>query len=241
MDADHQHLNRSISNEGKPALPGAASNVRVNQPSLARWNSGSDKGATAGSAVQQVQLKADTGLVNVGGYETTPEVRDALAKQAPEIFVAPEVRAAEAAKEADNAKDEEAARQELNRFADDAAEGVAMHISNDVDFSTQTRMLLELSRDGQPSQQTLERFAEQLHMSVDDAVQAVNAITVNTSGQLQALCNAKGVDAQAFSDYMRTHRATEMFRCVQIHTQERDLVRAWGMEVDAFKARGGKA
>ena len=115
-----------------------------------------------------------------------------------------------------------------------------MHIANDVDFSTQTRLLLELHRDGAVSNGTLQSASEQLHMSVDETVAALNAVTVNANGQLQALCNARGVDPVAFSDYMKTHRATEMFKAVQVHTQERDFVRAWGHHVDAFKARGGR-
>jgi hypothetical protein len=133
---DGQTLNRGISNEGKPAAPGASSNVRVNQPSLARWNSGSDKGATAGSSVQQVQLRADTGLVNVGGYETTPEVAATLTKQAPDLFVAPEVKAQQEVEAVKAEAAEEVARAELNRFADDAAEGVALHISSDAVVKT---------------------------------------------------------------------------------------------------------
>ena len=160
-----------------------------------------------------------------------------MRETSPELFL-PEAEKAAIAKEAvADAAAEEARREDLNRFADDAAEGMAMHITNDVDLSTRTRMLLELTRDGQPSQQTLERFAEQMHMSVGDTVDALNAVHANTSAQLNAYCNAHGVDANAFATYMKTYRPTEFFRCVQIHA-DRDLERAWSMEVAQFKARG---
>jgi hypothetical protein len=114
-----------------------------------------------------------------------------------------------------------------------------MHISNDVAFADQVSLLHQLHTTGTVSEATLQRVAEQLHMSVGEAVDAINAVTVNTSLQLQALCNAKGVDAQAFSAWMKSAHPTEMFKAMQVHTQERDLMRAWNGHVAAFKARGG--
>jgi hypothetical protein len=46
--ADHDHLNRQISNEGRPAAPGAAGAVRVNQSGFASFNTGAGFGAQAG-------------------------------------------------------------------------------------------------------------------------------------------------------------------------------------------------
>jgi hypothetical protein len=169
----------------------------------------------------------------------TPETEATLRKQAPDLFVAPEVRAAEAAKVAGNAKDEEATRPELNRYRDDAVEGVAMHISNDVDFGDQTRLLWELHSTGQVTEATLNRVADQLHLSVGETVEALNAISTHSSLQLAALCGAAGVDAQAFSAWMKQDHSTAMFKAVQVATQERDIQRAWGSHIAAFKARGG--
>jgi hypothetical protein len=133
---------------------------------------------------------------------------------------------------------EVAARVALNTHPVEAIEASHQHLLGEVDFATQTRLLLELSRDGQPSRQTLERAAEQLGQSVDDAIETINRVNTGTSLQMAALCNARGVDPVAFSEYMKANRATEMFRCVQIATQDRDLERAWGVDVEAFKARG---
>jgi hypothetical protein len=56
---DGQGLNRAISNEGKPAGHGAASNVRVNSSDFASFNTGAG-GATAGASVTQTQLSIPT-------------------------------------------------------------------------------------------------------------------------------------------------------------------------------------
>jgi hypothetical protein len=52
------------------------------------------------------------------------------------------------------------------------------------------------------------------------------------------LCKVAGVDAQAFNTYMKTHHSTEMFKALQVHSQERDMQRAWSGHIAAFKARG---
>jgi hypothetical protein len=243
---DGQVLNKAVNPATAMSDTAKAAGINIqtrNSGGLHTFNSGNGVSTVAPSTTS-VQLQAPTALVKVPGtsHEVTPEVLEKMRGTSPELFLEPEVKAAQKAEATNAAADaaaEEAKREEINRFVDDAAEGVAMHISNDVDLSTRTRMLLELTRDGQPSQQTLQRFSEQMHMSIDDTVQAINAVNANTSMQLNAYCNAKGVDAQSFTTYMKTYRQTEMFRCVQIHA-ERDLERAWGMEVAAFKARGQK-
>src|SRR3984957_15380900 len=109
--------------------------ITVNTPQLARFNTGADAPATQGSSTVRVQLRHNDGLVKVGDYETPPEVAEALRQQLPEALVEPAVKEAQAAQAAATAKAEEAALADINRFVDDAAEGVAMHISNDVAFS----------------------------------------------------------------------------------------------------------
>jgi hypothetical protein len=250
---DGATLNRGISNEGAPARHGAGSSVRTNTSDYASYQQNGGA-AQARPSATRVQMAAKTGLVKVAGFEVTEAAAATLSETAPDLVtrvrsaegkdeyltVDPAIKEAEAAKATADAATEEAARVELNRFADDAAEGVAMHIASDVAFADQTRLLLELHRDGAPSAGTLQRVAEQLHMSVSDTVDALNAVTTNTSLQLQALCNARGVDAQAFSSWMKETRGTEMFKAVQVHAQDRDVLGAWSKHVEAFKARGGK-
>jgi hypothetical protein len=138
------------------------------------------------------------------------------------------------------AADAEKAKTELNRFADDAAEGVMMHVNSEVSFEDRTRFLIEMTRDGQPSTATLQRISEQLHLPVGETVDALNAITTNISFQLGALCGAHGVDAQAFSAWAKEPaRKEEAFRAMQHHANARDVEGAWTGMVQAFKARGG--
>jgi hypothetical protein len=235
-----QTLNRAISNEGAPAVPGAASNVHVNRSQPARWNS-SGGAATQGPSVTSVQLQQPTGRVEIAGTSVTPEVLETMKVTSPELFLEPEAKAAKqaeaAAVEADAAK-EAAAVEEINRFVDPAAEGVAMHIANEVSLSDRTQLLWQLHSTGTVSGPTLERVAEQMHQSVDETVESINAVHTNHSLQVATLCGAKGVDAQAFGAWCKTNRSTEMFRAIQVQANERDFVRGWSGLVDEFKARG---
>jgi hypothetical protein len=197
--------------------------------------------ATHRQNVTQVQMAARTGLVTVAGHQVTEDVAATLAETAPELFVPEEEKVAAAKAEATDTAKEAADRESLNRLADDAAEGVAMHISNDVEFGDQVRLLHELHTTGNVSAGTLNRVADQLHMSVEETVAALNAISTNTTGQLQALCNARGVaDANAFSSWLKASDPNAFFKAVQVHTQDRDMVRAWDGHIAAWKARGQK-
>lgn len=235
---DGQTLNRGISNEGRPAAPGASGNVRVNQSDFTSVNMGTNTAARAGASVQSVQLRQPTGLIPIAGTEVTPEVLETMKVTSPELFVPEAEKVAEVAEVEKSLAEEAADRADLNRFVDDAAEGVAMHISNDVDFGDQVRLLHELHTTGTVSTATLNRFADQMHMSVDETVAAINAVSMNTSLQLHTLCKVAGVDAQAFSNWMKRDHSTEMFKALQVHSQERDMQRAWNGHIAAFKARG---
>jgi hypothetical protein len=249
---DGQVLNRGVQNPSAMSdAQKAGINIALRDGSLHTFNSHSGNAQVA-PAVNSVQLRAPTGRVMVAGHSVTPEVAATLAETAPELVtrvrgvdgkdeyltVDPAVKAAEAAKEADNAKDEEAKREEINRFVDDAAEGVAMHIANEVSLSDRTQLLWQLHSTGTVSGPTMQRVAEQMHLSVDEAAEALNAVHLNHSLQVATLCGAKGVDAQAFAGWAKNNRSTEMFRAVQIQANERDFVRAWSGLVDEFKARG---
>jgi hypothetical protein len=226
----------SVANDGHRA----SSNVHVNQSQPARWNSGTGV-ATQGPSVQSVQLQQPTGRVSIAGTSVTPEVLETMKTTSPELFLEPEAKAAQKVEAADAAADaaaEEAKRAEINRFVDDAAEGVAMHIANEVSLSDRTQLLWQLHSTGTVNGPTMQRVAEQMHLSVDEAAEALNAVHLNHSMQVKSLCGVKGVDAQAFAGWAKNNRSTEMFRAVQIQTNERDFVRAWSGLVDEFKARG---
>jgi hypothetical protein len=243
ISTDHDHLNRGVQNPNALSDTQKASvNIAIRDGNLSTWNSqGGD--TTVAPKVTSVQLQAPTGLVKVPGmnHEVTPEVLEKMKETSPELFIEPEAKAAQKVEAADAAADaaaEEAKRAEINRFVDDAAEGVAMHIANEVSLSDRTQLLWQLHSTGTVSGPTMQRVAEQMNLSVDEAAEALNAVHTNHSFQVATLCGAKGVDAQGFATWAKTNRATEMFRAVQIQANERDFVRAWSGLVDEFKARG---
>jgi hypothetical protein len=187
-----------------------------------------------------VQFRQPTNRVAALGTTVEPEVLENLRKMAPEAFEEPTAKQAHAKEAVADAAKEAADLADLNKFADPAVEGVHMHISNDVGFGDQVRLLHELHTTGTVSTSTINRFADQMHMSVADTIDAVNALHTNTSLQLSAMCGAHGVDAQAFSNWMKRDHSNEMFKAIQVHSQDRDMVRAWGGHISAFKARGQK-
>jgi hypothetical protein len=188
-----------------------------------------------------VQLRASTGLVKVPGMdaEVTPEVLEKMRETSPELFEAPEAAKVAAKEEVKSAAQEAADRADLNRYPDDAAEGVAMHFANDVQFGDQVRVLHELHTTGTISTATLNRVADQLHLSANDTVDAINTIATHSSLQLNAMCNAHGVqDAQAFSAWYKANDPNAFFKSVQVATQDRDIVKAWAAPIATWKARG---
>ena len=236
--ADHVHPNNVLPDSQRHRV-----NIALRDGSLHTFNS-DDQNAQVAPAVTSVQLKAPTGRVLVPGtnLDVTPEVLETMRSTSPELFVEPEAKAEKAAvakeAEADAAK-EAADLADLNKFADPAVEGVHMHITSDVEFGDQVRLLHELHTTGTVSTGTINRFADAMHLSVADTIDAVNALHTNTSMQLAAMCKANGVDAQAFSNYMKTYQSADMFKAIQVHSQERDMQRAWNGHIAAFKARTG--
>jgi hypothetical protein len=234
-------LNKGVQNPS--AMSDAAKagiGIQTRTSSFASYNTGSGQPATQRSPTTSVQLQQPDGRVAIAGTSVTPEVLETMKRTSPELFLEPEAKAAQKVEAADAAADaaaEEAKREEINRFVDDAAEGVAMHIANEVSLSDRTQLLWQLHSTGTVNGPTMQRVAEQMHLSVDEAAEALNAVHTNHSMQVATLCAAKGVDAQAFAGWAKNNRSTEMFRAVQIQANERDFVRAWSGLVDEFKAR----
>jgi hypothetical protein len=237
---DHDHLNKGVMNPNALSDAQKANvNIATRDGNLSTWNSHSGNAQTA-PKVTSVQLAQPTGRVAIAGTTVTPDVLETMKVTSPELFIEPEAKAAKqaeaAAVEADAAA--EASRVQLNTFVDPAAEAVAMHINSDVGLADRTQLLWQLHSTGTVSGPTLQRVAEQMHLSVDEAVESINAVHTNHSMQVATLCGAKGVDAQAFGSWAKTNRSTEMFRAIQVQANERDFVRAWSGLVDEFKARG---
>jgi hypothetical protein len=240
---DGQVLNRGVQNPSAMSDSAKAGiNIQTRSGGLHTFNSHSGITEVAPSTTT-VQLQQPTGRVAILGTTVAPEVLETMRTTSPELFLEPEARAAQKVEALDAAADaaaEEAKREEINRFVDDAAEGVAMHIANEVSLSDRTQLLWQLHSTGTVSGPTMQRVAEQMHLSVDEAAEALNAVHTNHSMQVATLCGAKGVDARGFATWAKANRSTEMFRAVQVQANERDFVRAWSGLVDEFKARGQK-
>ena len=184
--------------------------------------------ATAAPRVNSVQLQQPTGRVAIAGTTVAPDVYEKMKETSPELFQSEAEKAAkqaEAAAVVADAAAEEATRIQLNTFVDPAAEAAALHVNSDVSLSDRTQLLWQLHSTGTVNGPTLQRVAEQMYLPIDEAVDALNAIHLNHSMQVASLCGAKGVDAQAFGTWAKTHRATEMFRAVTVQANERDFVR----------------
>jgi hypothetical protein len=237
---DGQVLNRGVQHPSAMSDSAKAGiNIALRDGSLHTFNSHSGNAQVA-PATTTVQLKAATGLVKVPGtpHEVTPEVLERMKETSPELFESPEAAKAEAKAVATDAAKEAADRADLNRYKEDAVEGVAMHISSDVEFGDQVRVLHELHTTGTVSTATLNKVADQLHLSVSDTVDALNAVHTHSNLQLAAMCGANGVDAQAFATWFKGNDPNAFFKSVQIATQDRDIVKAWSGPIAAWKARG---
>jgi hypothetical protein len=136
------------------------------------------------------------------------------------------------------AKAEEAARIELNTHPVEEIEAAHLHFLGEVDRQDQTALLVQLWRDGAPNEATLHRVAEAMGVTVEQAVDKLNAVTMGTSAQLAALCRSEGVDPEAFGQWMRTTRLQDSLKAIQVHTQDRNLVAAWSKHVKDFQRSG---
>jgi hypothetical protein len=194
--------------------------------------------ATHGSSTTHVQLHADTGLVKVAGYETTPEVAATLQKAAPELFEAPEAKAAEAAKTADTAKAEEIAREDLNRHPDDQIEAAHQHFNGEVSAQNRIALMVYGQRGEAPPEALLNRIAEEMHVPLHEAIDKINGIGAATGAQFTVLARSMGVDADKAADWIKANRRDTGMVAAQAHWLRRDLM-AWKPLLSDYKAATG--
>jgi hypothetical protein len=215
------------------------SSIQVRTSDFASYQQHGGGHATQGTTVQTAQLRAPTGLVKVGAFEVTPEVAATLQTTAPEVFEDPSIKAAETAKAADNAKDEEALRESLNRHSSDDAEAAHMMFVGEVPDTEAIAMLVQMHRDGAPSEGTLHKVAEAMGLTPDQATASLNKMAGGVQNQLTALATAHGVDPAAFSDWMRSSRREESLKAMTTHVLSRDVFGAWNKHLTDFVARTG--
>ena len=168
------------------------------------------------------------------------EVYEKMKETSPELFLEPEAKAAKqaeaAAAEADAAA-EEAERASMNTHPDQFVEESHTQFTDVVPAQLQTELLVQMHRDGVPSTSTLNRVADSLGVSVDDAVTRLNAMSAGVQAQLSVLAKARGVNPEQFANWARDNHRGESLRAMQGHVQSRNLL-SWDGLINEFKARG---
>jgi hypothetical protein len=182
-------------------------------------------------------LRAPDGKVQIGNFRTDEATVENLKAMAPEVFVPEEEKlAAQAAEQAD-ARAAEDARVEMNTHPDQFIEESHTQFTNAVPVALQIELLVQMNRDGVPSKDTLNRVADSLGVSVDDAVTRLNAMSAGVQAQLSVLAKARGVNPEQFANRARDNRRGESLRAMQGHVQSRNLL-SWDGLINEFKARG---
>jgi hypothetical protein len=123
---------------------------------------------------------------------------------------------------------------ELNRFDDPEVERLAARIAKNVDYGTRVAASYHVHITRQTSDELVRRYADQLHMSVDDTLKLLGTVSAHLHAQLLKMLAAHGVDTQAFLKWMDGNR-DELIKADQVHALERDVVRAYASHIAAFK------
>ena len=191
---DGQVLNRGVQNPSAMSdAQKAGINIALRDGSLHTFNSHSGNAQVA-PAVNSVQLRAPTGRVAILGTTVAPEVYEKMKETSPELFKPEAEKLAEAAAaEADAAAAEEE-RASMNTHPDQFVEESHTQFTDVVPPQLQTELLVQMHRDGVPSTSTLNRVADSLGVSVDEAVTRLNAVSAGVQAQLSVLAKARGVN-----------------------------------------------
>jgi hypothetical protein len=235
---DGQILNRGI--DHSVALSDAAKahvGVRVNNTTDTFRYQQNGGPTTATPKVTSVQMMERTGRVMVAGHSVTEEVAATLAETAPQLFKPEADKIAEAAAAEADAAAAEAERASMNAHPDSFVEESHKQFTNVVPAQLQTELLVQMNRDGVPSKDTLNRVADSLGVSVDDAITRLNAMSAGVQAQVIVLAKARGVNPEQFSAWARDNRRGESLRAMQGHVQSRNLL-SWDGLINEFKARG---
>jgi hypothetical protein len=198
-------ISKAINTPGEvlPDSQRAGVNIHTRTGGLFTYNTGSDAPATHRDNSTRVQLRVPDGKVQVGAYRTDAATAETLQAQAPEMFEDPEVKAARAAAEAADEAAKAEATAAMNTHPDAYIEESHTQFTNVVPAALQIELLVQMHRDGVPSNDTLNRVADSLGVSVDDAVTRLNAMSAGVQAQLSVLAKARGVNAEQFASWAR--------------------------------------
>jgi hypothetical protein len=230
---NQQTQNPSAMSDGAKAKIG----IQTRTPGLTTYNTGSDAPATHRNSTTSVQLQSPTGRVAILGTTVEPEVYERMKETSPEAFLPEAEKLAEAAAAEADAAAAEAERASMNTHPDAFIEESHTQFTNVVPAQLQTELLVQMNRDGVPSTGTLNRVAESLGVSVDEAVTRLNAMSAGVQAQLSVLAKARGVNPERFANWARDNHRGESLRAMQGHVQGRQLL-SWDTLIAEFKARG---
>jgi hypothetical protein len=235
---DHDHLNRGVQNPSAMSDSAKAGiNIQTRTGGLFTYNTGSDTPVTHRDNSTRVQLRAPDGKVQIGNFRTDEATVENLKAMAPEIFEDPSIKAAQEAAEQADAQAAEDERAAMNTHPDQFVEESHTQFTNVVPTALQIELLVQMNRDGVPSKDTLNRVADSLGVSVNDAVTRLNAMSAGVQAQLSVLAKARGVNPEQFANWARDNRRGESLRAMQGHVQSRNLL-SWDGLINEFKARG---
>jgi hypothetical protein len=185
-----------------------------------------------------VQLRQPTGLVKVAGFEVRPEVAETMQTTSPELFIEPEDKQAEIAKAETEAQQAEADRADINTHPIPEIEAAHMHLNDMVSMQDRIALMVAGARGAAPSPSLINRIADQMHVPLDKAIDAINLVSAGTSAQFTALANAMGLDAGKAQAWIKGHRADTGTVAAQAHLMRRD-VKAWAPLLDAYRQATG--
>lgn len=131
-------------------------------------------------------------------------------------------------------------RADINRFVDDAAEGVALHFASEVPADEKIAAMVAVYRDGTLSESQIQNLAQKMHLTPDEFVVSWNAMANNLQHQVTAMANAHGVNLPEFSAWMRESRGGQAQAALQQHALSRDVEGAYANHMRDFIARGNK-
>jgi hypothetical protein len=235
---DHDHLNRGVQNPNAMSdSQKAGINIATRTGELGTWNSHSGNAQTT-PKVTSVQLQQPTGRVAILGTTVAPDVYERMKETSPEAFIDPSVKVAEAAAEVADAAAEEITREDLNRHPDDQIEAAHQHFVGEVSTQNQVSLLVYAHRGEAPPADLINRIASEMHVTLPEAVDKINAISMATQAQFTVLARSMNLDADKAADWIKEHRKDTAMVAALALGLRRDLL-AWKPLLQDYKAATG--
>jgi hypothetical protein len=212
--------------------------IQTRVGTFASYNTGVPGSATQRSPVTAVQLQQPTGRIAILGTTVAPEVYENMKETSPEAFIDPAVKVAEDAKAETEAQQAEADRLDINTHPIPEIEAAHMHLNDMVSMQDKIALMVAGARGETPAPSLINRIAEQMHLPLDKAIDAINLVSAVTSAQFTALANSMNLDAGKAQAWIKEHRGDTGMVSAQAHLMRRD-VKAWTPLLDDYRRATG--